>query len=462
MTTSRAAVAAVAAAALPAGLLAAPASADPAAPADPAVGNSSVIPGSAEGSSAVGGALPRNPAYADPATDPFYEPPADVPAAGTVIRTAPAQHLLQHIGVDWPGTAQKIMYASVDAQGAPTAVTGLLFEPVKEWEGDGPRPTVVVAPGTLGQGRQCAPSAGYGLLVNADAATPTLGLNYELTTAYQATARGARVIVTDYMGMGTPGPHTYVNSTDEAHAVLDAARAANALAGDPSAPVAITGYSQGGGAAASAAERASEYAPALDIRATYAGAPPADLREVLKQIDGTLITGAIGYALNAGIRHDPALEQEIDPFLTDDGRDFLRSVRTQCIFDTAATWGLRTTDGLTADGSSFSELLSEVPRVAAYVDEQKLGRPGRVPDHPIYIDNSDADDVIPPGQATQLARDYCTQGGHVVHAIHDYRPTVPKSVIDHVLPMLVNQSDSFDFLFDALNGASPESNCGSF
>ncbi len=41
--------------------------------------------------------------------------------------------------------------------------------------------------------------------------------------------------------------------------------------------MAFWGYSQGGGAAASAAELASSYAPDLNVVGTYAGAPPADL-----------------------------------------------------------------------------------------------------------------------------------------------------------------------------------------
>lgn len=451
-------------------LIAGPAAADPASgPADPAngpVGNSSELPGasgSAAGSAAIDGALPGNPVWNDPAADPFYQPPESIPAPGTVIRTAPAQQLLQKVGIDWPGTAEKIMHASVNELGQPTAVTGVVLTPTAEWTGEGERPTVVLAPGTLGQGRQCAPSLGYGMFLNVNPGIPTVAVDYELISAYGALSRGARVVITDYIGMGTPGPHTYVNSTDEAHAVLDAARAGLRHAGLPAdAPVAIMGYSQGGGAAASAAERAADYAPDLNITATYAGAPPADLREVLKHIDGSLITGAVGYALNTGLRYKPELEGLIDTHLNQEGADFLNSVRSQCIVDTAATWGLRNTTEFTKDGISFSELLDRIPEVAAYVDEQRLGQPGRVPNHPIRIDISAADDVIPVGQVIQLGHDYCAQGGHVDMHVHEMKPTIPRSAIDHALPMLVNQSDSLDFILDSFGGNVPPSTCGSF
>ncbi|MCW1007247.1 lipase family protein, partial [Streptococcus anginosus] len=75
----------------------------------------------------------------------------------------------------------------------------------------------------------------------------------------------------------------------QAHAVLDAVRAAAQVSGSgvtSTAPVALAGYSQGGGAAAAAAELASDYAPELDLKGAYVGAPPADLVQVADRIDG--------------------------------------------------------------------------------------------------------------------------------------------------------------------------------
>jgi alpha-beta hydrolase superfamily lysophospholipase len=96
-------------------------------------------------------------------------------------------------------------------------------------------------------------------------------------------ARGFAIVMTDYQGLGTPGLHTYVNRVAQGNAMLDAARAAKKLTGTslkPDGPLAFWGYSQGGGAAASAAELASRYAPELKVVGTYAGAPHADLKEL--------------------------------------------------------------------------------------------------------------------------------------------------------------------------------------
>ncbi len=93
-------------------------------------------------------------------------------------------------------------------------------------------------------------------------------------------ARGYSVAVTDYEGLGTPGSHTYMARASQAHAVLDVVRAAQRL-GNPElvagGPVALAGYSQGGGASAAAVELAAQYAPELNLKGAYAGAVPADL-----------------------------------------------------------------------------------------------------------------------------------------------------------------------------------------
>jgi hypothetical protein len=113
-----------------------------------------------------------------------------------------------------------------------------------------------------------------------------------------ALARGWAVAVTDYEGLGTPGEHTYTVAVCEGRAALDIARAAMRVPGaglSEHAPVALWGYSQGGGAAASAGEQATHYTPELRTVGVAEGGVPSDLRAVLAGVDG----GA-GFALLAG------------------------------------------------------------------------------------------------------------------------------------------------------------------
>lgn len=170
------------------------------------------------------------------AADPFYQPPSAVPERpGELIRHHQAAHLLNvadpaalDLGLEppqLPGRAWRMMYSSTDASGQPVAVTGVVMEPANPWTGPGPQPTVVMAAGTRGQGDACAPSKGPWLIGALDLEHEALDINYELSSMYAASLSGMRVIMTDYIGLGTPGMHHYVNQVEQAHAVIDSARA---------------------------------------------------------------------------------------------------------------------------------------------------------------------------------------------------------------------------------------------
>ncbi len=159
----------------------------------------------------------------------------------------------------------------------------------------------------------------------------------------------------DYIGLGTPGIHTYVNRVEQGNAVVDAARASNQLWNLPdSTPIAFWGYSQGGGASASAAEIVGERAPELNMLGTYAGAADPDLREVLRKADGSLLTGAIGYTLNSLMARYPELGPIFEKRLNEEGKQWLTTSATQCVPDTGLTsLGTRSTDYTSTENPSL-------------------------------------------------------------------------------------------------------------
>ncbi|WP_394280669.1 lipase family protein [Corynebacterium sp.] len=89
-----------------------------------------------------------------------------------------------------------------------------------------PKGLVVVAPGTRGVAPHCAPSAGSSMLSSIGGSS--VNLNYEAPFVNMLTDAGYRVIVTDYIGPAQSTVHAYMNRVEQAHAVLDAARAAGA------------------------------------------------------------------------------------------------------------------------------------------------------------------------------------------------------------------------------------------
>lgn len=359
-----------------------------------------------------------------------------------------------------PGTATRIMYRSTDTNGNPVAITGAYIEPSKKWA-SGARPLVTYAAGTQGQGDACAPSLG---LENPFGFKPgSVNVSYETPSIYGLLNRGFAVVVTDYNGLGTTNElHTYVNRLDQGRAVLDAARAALKVPGasvTSTSAVGAFGYSQGGGAAGSAAELAPSYAPDVNLKAAFVGAPPADLIATMKQADGTALTGVIGFAVNGFVQTYPELQEVLDAKTNDAGKRALTNIGGNCIGDIIGAYGFKKTSQWTNDGRPISAIIDELPAVKARVDEQKLGR--LKPTIPVRIITGTRDDIVPHAQAKQLAKDWCAKGGNV-----DYRPVVQNVssfglVLNHLGPMLTESDRSQQWLAERLTGVKQNGNCSS-
>ncbi|MDP8015530.1 lipase family protein [Prescottella equi] len=393
----------------------------------------------------------------------FYEVPASAlgGAPGTVVDTQPYPPLLSTPNQQgpWPSGAQRIMYRTTDAHGAATAASGTYFDASLPWIGAGPRPLVVLGPGTQGQGDQCAPSRLFqdGVHYNAPL---DFAVEYEVLQVHALLSRGIDVVVTDYQGLGTAGMHSYVDRRAQGHAMLDAARAVKALPGSrigDDSPIGFWGYSQGGGAAASAAEMQPSYAPDLDVRGTYAGGPPADLRAVAAALDGGLATGLLGYAVNSIYAGYPETRADIDGALAPAGRQALDEIAAQCVPETIARYGLHRTTEWTKDGRSLAELIDALPSVSAVVDEQRIGR--STPGSPVLIVQGRNDDLIPHTQATRLAADWCAQGATVEFRTEEIPPIAPGFVVGHGLPMVSGLPSALDWMTDRFDGVPARSGC---
>lgn len=406
-----------------------------------------------------------DPSIAEPASDPFYTPPAEIPdASGTLIRSQFAPQLLSAFEAeDAPGRADKILYTSTTQDGVTVATSGVVIEPAGKWTGAGETPTIVFAPGTRGSGDACAPSRAGAQFAGIDTSSWNANLNYEYPFYAAASALGYRVIVADLIGLGTPGQHTYVNHTEEGHAMLDAARAGLAFAGaSADAPIAFFGYSQGGGAAAGAAEHAATYAPELNIKGTFAGAPPASLDAVAGAIDNHMISGVLGYALNGALARHPELASLEDEYFNEEGKRYLASTADECIGNSVAHWAFRDTRTLTKDGRSFTELIQADQRLRDVLLDTNYQLGSRALNAPMLMVNGRYDDTIPWGQARDTAELYCSLGGTVQFATDETPEVLPRSAINHAVPMITQVGSGFQYLNDRFNDVPATSNCGSF
>lgn len=418
-----------------------------------------------------------DPTIGDPASDPFYTPPASIPATpGSLIRYQFAPHLLAGFDQeDAPARADKILYTSTAQDGSPVATSGFVMEPLNPWQGEGPTPTIVFAPGTRGAGDDCAPSRSGHLLLSADNASGNVNVNYDYPFYAMAAAAGYRVVVTDYIGLGTPGQHTYVNHTEEGHAVLDTARAGLAFADAPAnSPVAFFGYSQGGGAAAGAGELASTYAPELNLKGVFAGAPPANLEDVIDTVDGSMGGSVLGYALNGAVARNPELASLEDKYFNDEGKAFFEETATQCNFtmdDSAPDLSnFEVTDPirsfmfdsrrLTTDGRSVGEIIQDDADLRRILLGPNYRLGDRPVDPPILILGAVNDDTIPYGQTKQLAEDYCASGSTVKFVTDDTPPLLTGTGLGHSIPQTNHITEVFDWIGDRFNGVDAPSTCG--
>lgn len=332
----------------------------------------------------------------------FYETPTSLPGNnGDVVRAEPSQFYVDPIKlIKADAEVQRIMYRSTDRTGTPIAVTGTVLTPKTPWRGVGKRPLIGYAVGTQGLGDQCAPSRTLGK-----------GLEYEGPFIAGLLARGYSIVVTDYEGLGTEGLHTYMMRETQGHAVLDAVRAAQRLPGSgvtTANPVAIAGYSQGGGAAASAGELAPAYAPEIKLKGVVAGAVPGDLSQVADNLDGSLYVAFMGYAVAS---LTTSYDIDMTPLLNTRGQQMMATLEGQCTIESVATFPFVKSENLTTDGRPVTHLLDQQP-FRQMVDDQLIGN-GRKPSVPVLVTQSVLDDVVPYKTGKQVAQRWCGQGAKV-------------------------------------------------
>lgn len=324
-----------------------------------------------------------------------------------------------------------ITYRSTSTTGQAITVSGTVIVP---WGANANTPVIGYAGGTHGLGDACAPSR------HLEAGDETEGL-----LVHQYTTRGYAVAFTDYEGIGTPGPHTYMAGRSEGAASLDVVRAALRLPGtglSTSAKVAIVGYSQGGHGAGWAAQLAPTYAPELNIKAYAVGAPPANLKTVADHNDGGDNAGLV-FAAGYGIDMTYP-ELDMTPYLNATGRAAIADLADDCI------------DELQSDkyaGHTLSEYTTEDvlarPEWRAKVDAQNLG--GTIPKAPVLLYHSNGDEILPVQVSVNLRSAWCAGGANVTFW--------QTNTGGHFATAALMSPSVTSWVADRLGGSVPTSNC---
>ncbi|WP_063624603.1 lipase family protein [Amycolatopsis orientalis] len=392
-------------------------------------------------------ALAVNAPAASADTGSVYTSSSPLPAGqnGDVVKSQPSTYN--------GAKATRIQYLSRDNKDKQVAVSGTVLVPDNPWNGPGERPIVAYAPFTFGMGPDCAPSK---TLAGEGASDMVSGFQGGFVNALLGA--GFAVAQTDYIGpwVEGSGDHPYVIRLSEAHTVLDVIRAAQRLPGTglpANGPVGIAGYSEGGSAAAAAAELAATYAPELNVKGVYSGAPPADKAALSKSLDGGMYFGFLGYALIGINQAYP--EAKLMNLANPTGADLFLKARQTCTLNAVFQFMYKQSGSLTKDGKPVSSYLSQPP-FDAIVAENRIGTVK--PAMPVMVEQSPMDDVIPAVVGKQMAKDWCGKGANVQWK--DLASLTP--LFSHALGMMTAPNDATEWLKAAFNGQAGSGNCGRF
>jgi Secretory lipase len=247
------------------------------------------------------------------AVDAFYEQPDPLPPGGpgTIVRS-------ELLTQPPPGSkAFRILYLSRGHAGRTVALSALLFVPLQPAQPSG-RDIVALTHGTVGVARRCAVSIGRAFFAHVD------GL-------IRFMRAGHAVVVPDYEGLGTSGPHPFLVGDATARATLDAIRATNRFRpADASLRFAVWGAGQGGHAALFTGQEAGGYAPELELAGVAAAAPATDLRRLLAVNRGTAYGRLLAaYTLATWSEVYPRLH--LDDVVTGPARATVERVAERCV-----------------------------------------------------------------------------------------------------------------------------------
>lgn len=364
----------------------------------------------------------------NPTISSFYTPPSELSSsAGTVIRSEPFVEGLPTGTQGW-----KVLYASTDPQGQPIAVSGLVLASIDA--APGPRPVLAWSHGTTGVVRACAPSLTDDPLDGIPDMTGPLD-------------RGWVVVLTDYPGLGTPGPHPYLVGQSEGRAVLDSVRAAHNLGTvlDLDDRYAIWGHSQGGHAALFAGQLAPEYLPEYELAGVAALAPATRLQENFAATAGTAAGNLLTiFAIESWTEYYPDIP---DDTLTADAREPAGRIADVCLNQSSRFRLLIAGQRLPTQILAIDPVTD--PTWIRRLDENTPNPTGIT--SPVFVAQGLADDIVAPDVTITWVTARCsTDAPTVFHTYPD---------VSHVAVVGPGGTEALSWTIDRFEGTTTPNDC---
>lgn len=367
----------------------------------------------------------------EPTVDAFYDAPSEVPdQPGQLLRFEPFTRTIPDNARAW-----RILYTTTRADGVPAVASALVVEP-REVSSQ-PRPVIALAHGTTGVDRSCAPS----LLDDPFAAGAFFALD-------RVVDEGWALVATDYVGLGTEGPHPYLVGQPAGRSVLDSVRAARQLPDlDLADETVVWGHSQGGGAALWTGVLAPSYAPDTDVIGVAALAPASDLVGLVDNL-GVVTAGSIfaAYVLEGfAATYD---DVSVDDYVRPAARSSYDAVVERCLAEPAAL--LSVIGSIALGDEMFSRDLASGPLLARF--EQNV--PTAPIEAPLLLAQGASDQLVLPSVQADYVAARCADGQDIDYRTYDGLDHVPLVEADSpLIPELVQWTR------DRFTGEAPSPNC---
>lgn len=353
----------------------------------------------------------------------FYAGP--IPPPGATISSVPLDPALS---LSSAGPAYRVLYSTVNQHNQPAVSTGAVFLPPGPAP-EGGFPVIAWAHGTVGLGDDCTPSA-----------LPRTPRDNEYLSHWLD--QGYAVVASDYVGLGTPGLMSYLNSVTTAHGVVDSVIAAHDMGLPLSPKWAIVGQSQGGGAAISSARWATEFSAGtgLDYRAVVATGTPANIDKLIKQAGPDFVLPELGPIANAYTAYILAALREARPDLDINRVLSPAGLNAATRAETVCTLALSDELAQFKPADFFNAPLSSIPGIADAL-HAFMGTPSTGFDRPIFLGVGLLDRDVPPESTLTFYEQLVANNQNVTLRIY------PED--DHSGTVLASLPDSTPFLAKA-------------
>ena len=332
----------------------------------------------------------------------------------------------------WSGLDARFFAGPIPAHG--TTIASVPLDPALSLAGAGPAPdggfpVIAWAHGTVGLGDDCTPSA-----------LPRTPRDNEYLSHWLG--EGYAVVASDYVGLGTPGLMSYLNSVTTAHGVVDSVIAAHDMGLPLSPKWAIVGQSQGGGAAISSARWATEFSAEthLDYRGVGATGTPANIDKLIQQAGPDLVLPELGPIANAYTAYILASLREVRPDLNINSVLSPAGLNAATRAETVCTLALSDELANLTPAGFFIAPLDSIPGMADAL-HAFMGTPSTGFDRPIFLGVGLLDRDVPPQSTLTFYDQLVANNQDVILRIY------PEE--DHSGTVLASLADSTPFLRQA-------------